>query len=56
MSIFQAVVLKDQPKADAASAPGVDKVILFSDRPRQREYAVISLLNVLRRALQGRQT
>jgi nicotinamide-nucleotide amidase len=42
-TIFQAVVIKN--------TPDVDKVILFSDRPRQREYAVISLLNVLRRAL-----
>jgi nicotinamide-nucleotide amidase len=46
-TIFQAVVLKNT--TDAGS--GVDKVILFSDRPRQREYAVISLLNNLRRAL-----
>ena len=45
-TIFQAVVLKN--------TPDVDKVILFSDRPRQREYAVISLLNVLRRALMAR--
>jgi hypothetical protein len=32
---------------------GVEKVLLFSDRPRQREYTVISLLNDLRRTLMG---
>lgn len=42
-TVFQAVVLKRRTD--------VDKVILFSDRPRQREYAVISLLNGLRRLL-----
>ena len=44
-TIFQAVVIRSQEN--------VDKVVLFSDRPRQREYTVISLLNNLRRVLQS---
>ena len=43
-TIFQAVAMTGKDN--------VDKVVLFSDRPRQREYAVISLLNNLRRTLQ----